>query len=130
MKNFLLSASFRGFELHKGTSTEIDDYRDSDPVDYSDHTWEAQEAFLEDENGLPYSATVYERELYQSPPSEWTEKDGHKIVVCETVLTFHLKTEDEPLPEDFVFEGTNVSYKGKVLDLVNGDDIYHTGVIS
>ena len=130
MKNFYLLTSIRGFELYQGTSTEIDDYRDSEPVDFGDHTFQAQEAFLEDQIDGTQSGAVYERELYQSPPSEWLEKDGHKILVCETVLTFELKTEEDPNFENFVFEGTTVSYKGKDLELVDSGEFYHTGVVS
>ena len=79
---------------------------------------------MEDSEDHNECIEIFESEMYQTPPSDWTARKGHQVMVCEPALSFEFESDETPHPEDFVFEGENFSYKGANLELVNGDDVY------
>ena len=127
MTTYYLHATYRGFELHKSNGTTVEEIFDEGEIEeFGDDQWRPMEAFLDDDQGVMQSAQVFETTITHAPPKEWLEKEGHRVLILETSLTFEFEADETPQPEDFEWvDGPTAFYKGNQLEMVDGDDIYY-----
>ena len=89
MTLYSLHVNLRGFELYKSDSENVDEILEhGELLESGYNTYKAQEAFLEDREGRDQCVEIFESEVYQTPPSDWTARKGHQVMVCETALSF------------------------------------------
>ena len=124
MTSYYLHTTYRGFQLYKSKATELTEILTDEPEDFGDETWKPMVAFLQTHDGQCECLDFVNSAVYQTPPTDWIEKKGHQVVVCEIVLKSEIETDEIPSLGDFEWiDGRVATYKGKQLEVVDLEEI-------